>query len=78
MSFKKERGTPFPVLNINMTLMRDTIDEIDSVLDLAERWGVAVLVAWTMLTSGVVFWIVRWKLMLKTGEAEDQPEDRPD
>ena len=32
--------------------------------------GVAVVVAWTMLTSGVVFWIIRWRLLLKTGDAD--------
>jgi hypothetical protein len=40
--------------------------------------GAAIVVAWTVLTSGVVFCIIRWKLLLKTGEAEDQPEDRRD
>ena len=49
--------------------------------------GVSVLVVWTMLTSGVVFWIIRWRLLLKTGGAdaaleggarsgEEGPEDR--
>jgi ammonium transporter, Amt family len=36
--------------------------------------GVAVLVTWTMLASGVVFWIIRWRLLLKTGEADAEKE----
>ena len=42
---KRERGTTFPILSINMTLMRDTLGEVEGVIDLAQRWGIAEIVA---------------------------------
>jgi len=48
-TIKRETGSIFPVLNVNMTLMRDTLDEIEGVVDLAHRWGAPVLNAQTIM-----------------------------
>jgi len=42
---KRETGAIFPILSINMTLLRDTLEEVEGVIDLARRWGVGEIVA---------------------------------
>jgi len=50
-ALRREAGVPFPVMSINMTLMRDTLGEIDAVIDLAQRWGIHHIVAQTIYFS---------------------------
>ena len=52
VEIKRQTKSIFPILNINMTLMRDTLGEIEAVLDLAKRWGVSELVAQTVTFFG--------------------------
>lgn len=46
---KRRRRSTFPILSINMTLMRDTLAEIEGVVDLADRWGASEVVAQTII-----------------------------
>ena len=39
--------------------------------------GVTVVVAWTMLTSGLVFGIIRWKLLIENGTQNDRTPHAP-
>ncbi len=48
VALRNQTGHPFPVLSINMTLMRDTLGEIPSVIALARRWGIHHIVAQTV------------------------------
>ena len=49
VALKKQAGAIFPIININMTLMKDTLGEIRKVIDLAKRWEGAVVRTQTIL-----------------------------
>lgn len=51
-AIKKETRSVFPLLNINMTLMRETLGEIEAVIALAKRWGVVEIIAQTVTFFG--------------------------
>ncbi len=45
---KRAKAVPFPVMSVNMTLMRDTIGDVRAVVDLARRWDIHHIVAQTI------------------------------
>jgi MoaA/NifB/PqqE/SkfB family radical SAM enzyme len=49
VEMKRQRNTPFPVLAINMTLMKDTLGEVEAVIALAKRWEVPLITAQTVM-----------------------------
>ena len=49
VAVKREAKATFPVMTINMTLMRDTLNEVEPVLALARRWGICHLTAQTVM-----------------------------
>ncbi|HNY27143.1 MAG TPA: radical SAM/SPASM domain-containing protein [Candidatus Sumerlaeota bacterium] len=48
VALRRQSGHPFPVLSINMTLLRDTLTEIPAVVELARRWDIHHIVAQTV------------------------------
>ncbi|NQU44661.1 radical SAM protein [bacterium] len=50
VELKRRLNVPFPVMAINMTLMRDTLAEIEAVIDLAARWDIHLINAQTVMS----------------------------
>lgn len=49
VAIKRATGSVFPILNINMTLMRETLGELPQVIALARRWEAPVINAQTVI-----------------------------
>jgi molybdenum cofactor biosynthesis enzyme MoaA len=49
VEMKRRLNAVFPVLSINMTLMKDTLGEVEAVVDFARRWQAPVITAQTVM-----------------------------